>query len=359
MKSCPSCRKTYSDNTLNFCLNDGTALVTTMDDSSPETVPFSRPVTAEPTARFTRAQPAGGGYAPATVAQNSGGSKLWLWILLAVAGVMIFLVAAGAFAFYQYSKGRDVYVANTDNSNTSRSPSTTDTSSGISKDKYERIKNGMTRSEVNKILGGAGDEITSMDMGSIGKFSAYRWNGENESYITVNFTDDKVAGKSQFGLEGQTTDVKNKSDITLEKFEQIKNGMNRSEVEEILGPGSEISNSKSAGKTYTMYQWSGDKFANVMVNFTDDKVTGKSQFGLGDPKNANLDLSKANYEKIKTGMKLDEVQQILGGPGDAISNTGSGAFSSSVYKWSGSNYSFIVVGFMNGKVITKSQNGLK
>lgn len=361
MKSCPSCRKTYSDNTLNFCLDDGMALVTA-PQSNVETAQFGRPDTATPTERIVTAPQ--GGYSQATVVRGPERSRSSAlpWILLAVGGFLFVLIGVGGFAAYQFLKRSDPVVTTNDNSNTSQRPiTTTDSPKTITKAKYDRISNGMTKPEVDSLLGGPGDEIASMDMGSIGKFSAYRWNGENDSYVTVNFTDDKVAGKTQFGLDdkGDKNDPIKTSSVTLDKFQQITNGMDRSEVEKLLGKGSEISSTKSLGKTYTMYQWKGDGFANVMVNFTDDKVTGKSQFGLGDSKTSNVELSKANYEKIKTGMKLEDVQQVLGGPGDAISNTGSGAFSSSVYKWSGSNYTFIVVGFMNGKVITKSQNGLK
>lgn len=360
MKSCPSCRKTYSDDTLNFCLNDGTPLVVniTADPSSAETVFMNRPQTA-PTERFNTSPPIG---APQTYAIGQGPrrSRAWLWILLAVTGLMVLLVTVGGLAFYQYTKYIGSSVTDVDDTNTSpRRNSTSDVSKTLTKERYDRIVNGMTKTEIEKLLGSPGDEITSMETG-LGKFTAYRWNGENSSYISVNFTNDKVMGKTQFGLEASPETANDTTTISLEKFQQIKNGMMRSDVEEILGEGTEISSTNSLGKTYSMYQWNGENFANIMVNFVDDKVTGKSQFGLGDKKTANVELTKANYDKIKNGMSLSDVEEIFGGPGDAVTDqSGDGDQSSSVYKWSGSEYAFVVVGFINGKVIYKSQNGVK
>ena len=46
MKICPKCGKTYTDASLNFCLDDGTVLTqnqTGFDSSLPETVMISQP----------------------------------------------------------------------------------------------------------------------------------------------------------------------------------------------------------------------------------------------------------------------------------------------------------------------------
>jgi ketosteroid isomerase-like protein len=47
MKHCPACRSVYTDDTLSFCLQDGTPLEGDLNQSSIDTVAFSNPVTAE------------------------------------------------------------------------------------------------------------------------------------------------------------------------------------------------------------------------------------------------------------------------------------------------------------------------
>ncbi|MGH9819119.1 MAG: hypothetical protein ACRD43_03025, partial [Pyrinomonadaceae bacterium] len=47
MKSCPKCASQYSDQTLSFCLQDGTPLVGGGKQSSVDTIAFGQPVTAE------------------------------------------------------------------------------------------------------------------------------------------------------------------------------------------------------------------------------------------------------------------------------------------------------------------------
>lgn len=72
---------------------------------------------------------------------------------------------------------------------------------------------------------------------------------------------------------------------------------------------------------------------------------------------AGLTLEK--YNKIKTGMTLKEVQDILGSAGEETSSSEIGKYKSVVYKWSGDNYSFIIATFSNDKLSYKSQGGLK
>ena len=85
---------------------------------------------------------------------------------------------------------------------TNASPSSTSNSSSaaISKEKYEQIKNGMTKAEVEKILGGPGEEMSSSSSGGY-SFAMYQWKGESFSAITVMFSNGKVSTKSQYGLK--------------------------------------------------------------------------------------------------------------------------------------------------------------
>jgi hypothetical protein len=90
MKRCPQCRKRYSDDTLNFCLDDGSTLFAESDSDptliSP-TVPF-------PPARITTGP-----------SQVSGSSYRWV-LFLAVAVLLALMLGGGAVAlFYRINSG--------------------------------------------------------------------------------------------------------------------------------------------------------------------------------------------------------------------------------------------------------------
>ncbi len=115
MKICPTCRKTYSDDGLNFCLEDGSVL-TIASDVPPETVMMNQP-------RYTDPNPAGGqqirtsyGDQAAFTMQPKKSSKAWIWVLLIVA--VLLLTCGGGFV------GLFIYLASIapDNSNNSRTP---------------------------------------------------------------------------------------------------------------------------------------------------------------------------------------------------------------------------------------------
>lgn len=83
------------------------------------------------------------------------------------------------------------------------SPSSTPVSQGeydISMDKYQKIKIGTPRSDVENILGGKGTEISSSVGGGV-RFSVNKWEGERYKSIILSFKNDKVMSKSQVGLK--------------------------------------------------------------------------------------------------------------------------------------------------------------
>ena len=71
-------------------------------------------------------------------------------------------------------------------------------------------------------------------------------------------------------------------------------------------------------------------------------------------------ISKENYDKVKTGMTLEEVKDILGEPTDG----GSAGAEIGGMKLSGGNYVWkdgdktITIGFKDDKVVSKVQKGL-
>ncbi len=110
MKICPTCRRTYEDDGLNFCLEDGSVLRLAHSDAAP-TVVMNQ-------ARPTSPSPTHGGTQTGRDVQNAGSysmqpkkksSKAWIWVVGIFA--LLILLCGGGFA------GFFLYVASVANSN--------------------------------------------------------------------------------------------------------------------------------------------------------------------------------------------------------------------------------------------------
>ncbi len=101
MKICPTCRKTYSDDGLNFCLEDG-SILTLAADQLPETVMINQPRFTNPI-KGTGNQPA---IQPPYSMQPKKSSKAWVWVL-GILGVLVLLCGGGGAAFLVYVASLD------------------------------------------------------------------------------------------------------------------------------------------------------------------------------------------------------------------------------------------------------------
>lgn len=70
-------------------------------------------------------------------------------------------------------------------------------------------------------------------------------------------------------------------------------------------------------------------------------------------------LTMEKYNQLKINMPKNEVDRILGGPGTEISTSSGGGMTFSVYKYSGEDFTSIILTFKNDKIMSKSQVGLK
>lgn len=100
MKICPTCRKTYADDNLNFCLEDG-SILTFASNEPPATVMMSQPRPTDPTTAFPSTPNSGiqstfGQQAPQPypVQQPKKSSKAWLWIV-GIIGIILLLCGGG------------------------------------------------------------------------------------------------------------------------------------------------------------------------------------------------------------------------------------------------------------------------
>lgn len=98
MKICPTCRKTYQDDNLNFCLEDGSVLTTAANEPAP-TVMMSQPRSTDPSPVFGTPPTQPGiqssfGNQGAYVQPAKRSSKTWLWIL-GILGILLLLCGGG------------------------------------------------------------------------------------------------------------------------------------------------------------------------------------------------------------------------------------------------------------------------
>lgn len=69
--------------------------------------------------------------------------------------------------------------------------------------------------------------------------------------------------------------------LSMEKYNKVKVGMPRPDVENTLGgKGTEISSSVGGGVRFSVNKWEGEKFQSIILSFKNDKVMSKSQVGL-------------------------------------------------------------------------------
>ena len=99
----------------------------------------------------------------------------------------------------------------------------------------------------------------------------------------------------------------------------------------------------------------------VSSNAPAAKTSPAANTAMPNQPNATAGVTKANFDKIKNGMKYDDVVKILGKEGELVSESEVGGFKTVMYSWNGdegwgANMNAM---FQNGKLISKSQFGLK
>ncbi|GAA0124799.1 DUF3862 domain-containing protein [Clostridium sp. CTA-19] len=140
---------------------------------------------------------------------------------------------------------------------------------------YENfLKIGMDQSyeDACEVLG-EGTETTSSDIGGI-TTKMYTWTGSGISNMNITVQNGVVTGKAQAGLK------KNDANITLEKYNEINEGMSLEEVNSILGEGELTSQSKVMDIDSCIYSWINKDGTNCNVTFQSNVVTMKAQFNL-------------------------------------------------------------------------------
>ena len=77
----------------------------------------------------------------------------------------------------------------------------------------------------------------------------------------------------------ETTNKKN--GLTLDKFNQIKDGMNYKEVVQIIGSeGTQVATLGEGKTEFKSYKWDGEKSQYILISFVGGKMFQKDQNGL-------------------------------------------------------------------------------
>jgi hypothetical protein len=153
MKICPRCQKTYTDDNLNFCLEDGSVLTvhspvspmadTVMMPQAPPTQPQPQPQQPGWNVAPQQQPPPQPQYAGQQPKKKS--SKAWIWIVLILVGAML-LCGGGAAALIFWAANQPEFATNksTPNNRSSQTSnkttnSTTTTSSTSDRDDVETV----------------------------------------------------------------------------------------------------------------------------------------------------------------------------------------------------------------------------
>lgn len=137
------------------------------------------------------------------------------------------------------------------------------------------IEIGATKSDVDTLLGSAGVETSSYGSGK-DISTSYQYEAGSMEYIMISYENDIVRSKNQMGLDSGLP-----KEATLEKYNQVQNGMTLSEVEAIMGKGTLSDESKFGSYYSTGYSWSGKNgYSYMSASFDGDKLTYKSQGNL-------------------------------------------------------------------------------
>jgi hypothetical protein len=186
--------------------------------------------------------------------------RWWFWVLIA-----IIIIAA-------ISNGSGKKTANSPAKTNNTAPAKSEPASKITYDNFLKIKMGEKLTELEALIG-KGSEESSSEISGI-KTVIYTWKGPGISNMNVTIQNNIVIGKAQAGL--QQMDAK----ITLDKYNQVKEGMTYDKVKSILGEGQLISETSIMNIESAMYEWINKDGSNMNGTFTGGKLNMKSQFNL-------------------------------------------------------------------------------
>lgn len=196
--------------------------------------------------------------------------KWWFWVII----VVIAIGAMSSKAKKEIDKVVDSKPAATDagKKDGAKKDEPKKEVSKVNYDNFLKVKMSDDYNNVTSLLG-EGSELSSSEVAGI-KTVIYSWNGSGFSNMNVTIQNGKVIGKAQVGLKDPD------SKVTLEKYNQVKEGMSYEEVKGILGEGTLTSQTKIMQAESLIYSWVNKDGSNMNCAFSGSKVMTKAQINL-------------------------------------------------------------------------------
>lgn len=148
----------------------------------------------------------------------------------------------------------------------------TDVPGSITYDKFMSVELGMTKAQVEGIMGDAGELSKASDE----NYEMYHWyssTGSPLQYGTVTFKEGVASGKAQYLYDPSEVAV------TQEQYSQIADGMSYGEVCTVCGgEGMLMYETSEAGLTVRIYYWDGEDGSNAWMTarFENDRLAYSS-----------------------------------------------------------------------------------
>lgn len=202
--------------------------------------------------------------------------RVWFWIL-----VIIVIAGVGS------QLGGD---SSTKDSASSQDSSSSSSSSqkveGVTKAAFDKVtlsdSTGTSSADVASLFGGKANSTSENTIQDV-QTKVYTWdkvaNGGFGSNVTVSFENEHAVAKAITGLK-----VDRSKKITLAQVEAIQNGTSKDDIQKEFGDPNGYDLTNIAG--YTSEDWSytsgvnGDAGANVIISFSGDTVSGKTQTNM-------------------------------------------------------------------------------
>lgn len=135
----------------------------------------------------------------------------------------------------------------------------------------ESVKLGTTREEVAEALNTDGLKVAELKAGK-SQLMVLQWISVDSNYfMQVTFENGKVIGKNQVNISTES------KDITLETFNQMKEGMSYDEIKAAAGSDGTV---MAETENFNVYGWMAEDGASISVVIKDDKVESLSQHDL-------------------------------------------------------------------------------
>ncbi|MBN7774198.1 DUF3862 domain-containing protein [Clostridium aminobutyricum] len=209
-----------------------------------------------------------------TTAQNQPekkkGKGIWIAVAVVVLLGIIGVISGGGDKENSGDRQASTSTVQPDSSEQSTSDISEDK---VTYDNFLKINMGSSYSDVVAILGEEGTEESSNDIAGI-KTVMYSWKGPGLSSLNIIIQDDEITTKAQMGLQESA------EEITLDQYNQVREGMTYAQAKAILGEGQILSQSEIMGIDTTMYAWINKDGANANLTFQGDSLQVKAQFNL-------------------------------------------------------------------------------